>query len=58
MIWFIELIVLLVAVVLFLNGWILPFIGMGFLLLCLAGDVHAAMKKVKEKSETNKKDLV
>ncbi|MFV7520722.1 hypothetical protein ACNPN6_06720 [Enterobacter quasiroggenkampii] len=48
-IWFAELIVLLVGFLILLNGWIIPFIGIGFLGLCLAGQIYTAAQKLMKK---------
>lgn len=61
-IWITEVVVLMLGLAVLINGWIIPWLGMGFLLLCLAGEVYGAMtnkgidsnkigKNVKQKND-------
>lgn len=55
-IWISEVVVLLLGLLIFINGWIIPWLLMGFLLLCLVGQIHEAVQKTSKKSEEEESD--
>ena len=48
--WIEDVILLGLGFLLLLNGWILPWVGMGFLLLCIFAQIREAYLKILDKN--------